>query len=218
MIIILAAFLCGVLTYGISRYFIEPKYTATASMYVYSDTRRNQDSITTSELTASQELVNTYIVVLKSDTVLNRVISSLNLNITPASIRNNMTAASINGTEAFSISITHSDPELAQKITNTLVTVAPQEIIRVVKAGGVEVIDYAKLPSSPSSPNVARNTAIGMLIGFVVTFGVYLLIVMLVTKVHNEDELALVFTIPVLGIIPMLADRENNAKKAGTNL
>ncbi len=47
----------GVAAYVITTIFIKPVYTATATMYVYSDTDRSSQSITASEITASQQLL-----------------------------------------------------------------------------------------------------------------------------------------------------------------
>lgn len=208
IIILISMLLCGALSYLFSFYFIAPKYTATASLYVFSNSNRSENAITSSELTASQELVNTYIVVLKSDTVLNQVIEKLNLSMTPGEIRSMVDAGSIGGTEAFNISVTSNDPLLSQRIVNTIVQIAPVEIIRVVKAGGVEVIDYAKAPDKPVSPNIMLNTGIGVLAGFVLSFGVSLALVLLNTKFHSEEDLVQIFSIPVLGSVPTLIEQK----------
>lgn len=202
--ILLSVVLCGSFGFLLSQYVIKPIYTATASLYVYSDINRSQNQITSSDLTASQELVNTYIVVIKSDTVLRQVINNLDLTMAPEDIRKILSAGAIDDTEAFIISINYGDPYTAQQIVNTIIDIAPKEIIRVVQAGGVEVIDYAKLPDKPSSPNTLLMTIIGALIGFVLSFGISVTIKLFDTKIHGEDSLTQVFTIPMLGSIPTL--------------
>lgn len=208
IVILISMLFCGALFYLFSFFLIAPKYTATASMYVFSNTNRSENAITSSELTASQELVNTYIVVLKSDTVLNQVIEKLDLSMTPEEVRTMVNAGSIGGTEAFNISVTSNDPVLSQRIVNTIVQIAPVEIIRVVKAGGAEVIDYAKVPDKPVSPNILLNTVIGVLVGFVLSFGVSLALVIFNTKFHSEEDLAQIFSIPVLGSVPTLIEQK----------
>ncbi len=206
VIIFLSVILCGSLGFMLSKYVIKPIYTATASLYVYSNMNRSENQITSSDLMASQELVNTYIVVIKSDTVLDQVINNLNLTMTPENIRMILTAGAIDNTEAFNISINHGDPYIAQQIVNTIIDIAPKEIIRVVQAGGVEVIDYAKLPEAPSSPDTILTTIIGALIGLVLSFGISITIKILDTRIRGEEYLTQVFTIPVLGSIPTLVE------------
>ena len=92
-------------------------------------------------------------------------------------------------TEAFRITVTHENPAVAQRIANTIATVAPAEIIRVVKAGSVEVIDFAELPQSPSSPNIMRNTAMGAMVAFMLSVVGVMLIAMFDTVVKSEEQI-----------------------------
>lgn len=215
-LIMIVAFtvLCGASAYIITSLVIKPTYTATATMYVYSNSNRSSQEITSSEITASQALLNTYLVVLKSDTVLDEVAKTLNLDYSGNTIRGMMTASAIDSTEAFAVKITNRNPELAQLIVNTIIKVAPPQIVRVVKAGGVEVIDYAKLPIIPSAPNKAMISMIVALIGFLCGLGFVLLLIKLDTKVHDTDDLARAFEIPVLGAIPTMTNMDfSSARK-----
>jgi capsular polysaccharide biosynthesis protein len=195
---------CGGLSFSVSKYLITPLYTATASLYVYSNTNRMQDQITSFDLIASQELVKTYIIVLRSDTVLDQVIKKLNLSMTASDIRELLTAGAIDETEAFEVSVTYCDPNMAQLIVNTIVEIAPKEIIRVVHGGGAEVIDYAKVSFTPSSPNIIVNTVMGSLIGFILGYVICIAVVAFDTNVHSEEDLTLLFAIPVIGRVPTL--------------
>lgn len=204
--IILCTVLAAGAVFGISNYLIKPLYSASTSLYVYNETSR--EAITSSDLNTSQELVQTYIVILTSNAVLNKVSDVLNNQYTIEDLREMIKATAINNTEAFSVTVENADPVMAQKIANTIATVAPSEIIRVVKAGSVEVIDYATLPEEQSSPNVIRNTAIGGLLGCIVSIGVLILKKMLDTVIRSEEDLIENFNIPILGVIPPLSNGE----------
>jgi capsular polysaccharide biosynthesis protein len=201
--LILAAVLVGGAAYCVSAYFITPKYSATASLYVYNEANK-ANGVTYSDLTTSQELVQTYIVVLKSNTVLNEVSKEIGGTYTADQIRDMLSASAIDNTEAFDVTITCPNPEDAKKIANTIADVAPTEIIRVVKAGSVEVIDYATAPTKPSSPNVARNTAIGALAGLVLAVIIAIVASMFDTVIRSEEDLTALFTLPIIGVIPSI--------------
>lgn len=194
----------GVGVFLISRFLITPQYSASISMYVYNGEKRADQLITASDLSTSQKLVQTYIVVLTSNTVLERVSIQLENAYTPEDLRKMIAAASISNTEAFGVTVTNSDPAAAQRIANTIAEFAPDEIIRVVKAGGVEVIDYAVLPVRPSSPHNARNGAIGALLGLILSSLLVIVLAMLDTTVRSEEDLTNKFNLPVLGVIPSL--------------
>ena len=201
--LILAAVLVGGATYCVCAYFVTPKYSATASLYVYNEANKS-NGVTYSDLTTSQELVQTYIVVLKSNTVLNEVSKEIGGTYTADQIRDMLSASAIDNTEAFDVTITCANPEDAKKIANTIADVAPTEIIRVVKAGSVEVIDYAMTPAKPSSPNVPRNTAIGALAGLILAVIIAIVASMFDTVVRSEEDLTALFALPIIGSIPTI--------------
>ena len=210
LILLIAVF--GAAAFSYSFWLITPLYSASTSMYVYNQQNRTNSIITSSDLTTSQKLVSTYIVVLKSNSVLEKVSRELDNKYSAEQIREMLTASSIDGTEAFEINVIHKDPEVARTIANTIANAAPAEITRVVKAGAVEVIDFATLPEEPTSPNIKLNTAIGALAGLAIAVILVLLLAMADTAVRSEEDLTEVFDIPVLGVIPKLADGDRGGR------
>ena len=216
--ILLITVLVGVAAGGYTHFFIDPTYNATVKMYVYSNTDRatSDTSITPNEINASKELVNTYIYVLESDTVLSKVATDLNLNLSPASIRSMINASLIEDTQAFQVTVTSTDRNLAANVANSIAKVAPDEIVRVVKAGGVEIIDKAEVPNSPSSPNLKKNIIVGALAGFLASFLLFFIYEMFDSTITNAKDLEREFDIPVLGTIPRLESVEKEQSNSGT--
>lgn len=214
IITIIAAIASGLITH----FAIKPKYSATTTMYVYSNTDRisTDSTITSSEITASQDLVNTYIYILESDTVLEAVIKDLNLNVTPAVLRNQINASQAQKTIAFEVTVTANDPKTAAKIANSIAKIAPQEIVRVVKAGGVEIIDYAKVPSAPSSPNLAKNVLVAAFAVLFLSFFAFFLYEFFDTTITGERDIAGEFDIPILGTVPSLEVNNEQSSKNPT--
>ena len=226
--IILGTLITAVLAGCVTEFFITPKYNASCTLYVYSNTDRvsTDSSIGSSELTASQQLVNTYIVVLESDSVLQQVIENLELEMTVSQLRSMISCAQINETEVFQVQVTSAVPALAADIANAIADVAPNAIVDMIKAGGVSVIDYAKVPTSPSSPNFKLNIFLGAAAGFIVFFLIFFIKEIFSTTVTEESDLTREFKdIPVIGTIPRLipsparaADeraKQADAKKGG---
>lgn len=216
--IILITILGGALSGCFTHFFIDPVYSATVKMYVYNNTDRvsTESSINLNDIDASKSLINTYIYVLKSDTVLEKVVEDLGLSGDVSAIRNTISASMVDGTLAFQVTVSSKDANLAAKIANSIAKVAPDEIVRVVKAGGVEIIDKATVPRSPSSPNIKKNVLIGILVGFVASFLVFFVYEMFDTTITNAKDLERDFEIPILGTIPRLEavepDSDNSAK------
>lgn len=207
---IVAAIVSGLITH----FCVKPRYSATTKMYVYSNTDRisTDSTITSTELTASQDLVNTYIYILKSDTVLEAVIKDLDLNISPSALRGGISAQQADKTVAFEVTVTATGPKTAAKIANSIAKIAPKEIVRVVKAGGVEIIDYAKVPTKPSSPNLSLNITIAALAALFISFVAFFLYELFDTTITSERDIIGEFDIPILGTVPNLENNTENSK------
>ena len=106
------------------------------------------------------------------------------------------------------VRLTH--PKVAKFINDAILYFLPDEIIRVVKAGAVEIIDTATLPVKPSSPSIIKNTAIGGLLGFVFICGIIVVFSLLDTRIHSEDDITEEFKdTPIIGVIPVFrGDKE----------
>lgn len=218
--IVLGTLITAVLAGCITEFFITPTYAASCTLYVYSNTDRvsTDSSIGQSELSASQQLVNTYIVVLESDSVLEQVIQNLELDMTAAQLRSMISCSQINETEVFEVTVTSTVPALSADIANAISDVAPDAIVDMIKAGGVSVIDYAKVPSSPSSPDFKLNILIGAVVGLIVSFVIFFIREMFDTTVTEEADLTREFeNIPVIGTIPRLVPATSKTSEAADN-
>lgn len=202
--VLLIMILAGCAAFSFSTWMIPKKYSASVSMFVYNQENRTGTNITSGDLLTSQKLVSTYMVILKSNSVLEKVSAETGGEYSSEDIKSMLKTGAINETEAFNITVTSKNPETSQKIANTIAKIVPAEIKRVVKAGAVEVIDYALLPEIPASPNVERNTLIAMLLGLLAACAAVLLFEMADNAIRSEEELGAVFEIPVLGVIPRL--------------
>ena len=68
--------------------------------------------------------------------------------------------------------------------------------------GNAKIIDEARVNETPVSPNVARATVLGLLLGLLLPIAIFLLRRMLDTKVRYQADLKLRTTIPFLCEIP----------------
>lgn len=210
----------AILSACVTNFFIEPQYTASVKLYAYSNTDNKigaNTNISSGELDASQKLINTYLVIIKSDAFLEKVADNVG-NVTGGQLKSMIQCSQIEDTVAFSVSVTSTSPEFATTIANTVAELCPDEIIRVLKVGGVEVIDYATVPSSPTSPNMLKNVVIGFAAGFIVAFLYFLVLEIFDTKIHDRSDLEKEFDIPILGVIPRIlpvsgTDDNNNTDK-----
>ena len=204
---LLAAILAGIGT----RFFIPKKYTATVSMYVYTNTKGTESgTVTNADLAAADNLIKTYQAIVKSNTVLNVISERLNADhpeyvefgVTTAMLRSATSVNVPSGTKLLEIKVMTINPQLSADIANTFAQYVPNEIIRITKAGGVEIVDYASVPKSHSSPSLTRNVAIGLMAGVVLSAAWFVLRALLDTTIYSSEEIAKVTNCPVIGTIP----------------
>ena len=117
----MSAVLAGILAVFLGRICWPPQYTATGSFYVYFPGGETADPATASAaLSASQKLVRTCLVLLKSDRVLEQAASRMGPGYTPEDLRRMLSAVCLEETEALSISVTHEDPQTAMEMVNAI--------------------------------------------------------------------------------------------------
>lgn len=221
-LLVLCAVIVGAAAFGYTRYFVTPLYQASATIYVNNNRLNIEGStatLTSSDLSVAQRLVSTYVINLKSDRVLNKVVQELDVELTAAQIRSMISAESIDNTEVFKVQITNADPVLAAEIANAIAKVAPDEIAEIVVGSSTKIIDYATVPTSPSSPNVMRNTVLGAAIGVLLAAVIVILQVLMDVRVRDEQDIVRISNAPILGRIPDFAlddkgDAYAEAKKA----
>jgi len=199
----------------LSIYIIDPVYEASATMIVNKSSSEEGQDTTYNDILMTQKLVKTYSVIMQSNTVLNRVTDALGLDMDAKALRNMLTITGVNDTEVIKITVTNKDPELAAKVANEIVRQAPEEIIRAVKAGSVEIIDKATIPSDPVKPNTKMYTIIAGVLGLIAsTFAIFLKYYFDDT-VKTEDDIAEKLNLPVLGVLPFYRPEPVTAGRKG---
>lgn len=212
-LIVLCGLAAAVVALVYTANFITPLYRASVTVYVNSVKANQQvDYISASNLATSQQLVNTYVNIIRSDTVLEKVVENAGLEYSATQIRGMMTAAQVDETELFTVYISHPDPEMAAKIANAVANVAPGEIEEFVEGSSTKIIDYAKVPTSRYTPSYRKNTLLGGIVGVFLALLYVTLLYLLDVRIKSEEDLTQLFDLPMLGQIP--AFEENDRKKA----
>ena len=210
LIIILAATIFGAASFAGTFFFISPKYKATTSMYVNNSSfsfGATSFSITSSELSASNTLVSTYIYILESRTTLEEVISEAGLSYTYEDLEKMIDARAVSETAAFDVTVESENPVEAELVANTIAKILPDRIAEIVDGSSVRIVDYAIIPAHRSSPSYIKNTLIGALIGGILCSAVVLAVFVTSEKrnvdIRSVDDLKDMYPdIPVLALIP----------------
>ena len=190
---------CTITMFLASSFLMSKSYSSTASVIVVSN--NNQ---TYSDVQLSQKLTSTYGRIVTSDTVAEKVISHLGLFITTDQFKDIVKTNYADNTEILDIIATTSDPELSARIANTTVDVFTQQLYKIMNVENVTLLDSAKVPERPSSPNVKKFTALGFALGLLISAVIVVIKSLLNNKVSTEEDAKRVLYYPVIGTIPDL--------------
>ena len=202
--------LCAVIGFAGMYWYIaeyqKDTYTASATVYVLNGNPNvvNYQYTNVSDLTSAVQLLDTYMVVIKSTKVMSVVTERLIADypwIFPEYIASTLSMGSVSETGVMRIRSTTSNAKLSADICNAVVDVAPQEIIRVVNAGNIEVIDYADPPKYPDERSPMKKGLIGALAGGILAAALLVLLFLLNRKVTDSESLTEKYTPPVLAEI-----------------
>lgn len=213
--ILLAAFVLGAASYGVSYYAIPPKYQASVSMYInnkQSGNDTNNNMLSVSDLNASAQLVKTYSVIIKSKTVLKEVQEKAGVDINLAALRKEISVGSVEGTEVLGVVVTDTDPKAAARIANAIIDVVPGYISDIVEGSSMKIIERSEIPEYPVSPNYKSITQKGFLVGFLLGMIVVLIRAMIDDSVKSEGDFQQ-WDYPLLGSIP---DFDSKAKSGNS--
>lgn len=203
--ILLTMALFGGAAFSYANFLATPLYESSALMYVNNSSFSvGSTAISLSDLNASKSLVDTYLVIMKTRMTLNEVIEQAQLNYSYEELRRMIHAASVNGTEVFSITVTSPDPQEAEKIANTIVEVLPRKIEKIMDGSSVRAVDYAVVPDRKCSPNITKYTVIGLALGCLISAAVIVLIELMDEQIRSEDQLTQNYEFPLLASIPDL--------------
>lgn len=218
--IALVGVIVGAAAFGYTVFCIEPTYSATASLYVNNSSfsfGETSFSITSSELSATNSLVTTYIYILNSRTTMEDVISEANLSCTSEELGRMVEASAVSGTGAFEVTVTSTSPAEAELIANTIAKVLPDRIAEIVDGSAVRIVDYAIIPAHRSGPSIIKNTAIGILAGIFLS-AAWVIVYSLFNDranvvVQSADELRKLY--PDIRVMAVIPDMRISEKKYG---
>lgn len=192
-----------ILMYYNTAYRQTDMYSASATMYIYNGNPNvvNYQYTNQTDLNSAVQLLDTYMVVVKSDRVMDVVAERLcgaYPGISPDYIKDTISMGSVSKTGVMRIVCETENPDLSADICNAVLDVAPAEIIRIVSAGSIQIIDYAQPPTHPVSRNPLKSGLMGGMAGCVVAAGLLLLFFMLNSVVTEAKDLEESFTLPIL--------------------
>lgn len=212
LILLLTAGLIGIAAL-LSYYVMTPTYQSSSQFIVIQQPSENV-AFNLNEIETNLELMNTYKEIVKSPSILEKVIDNLNLSETPEGLSKKVTVESGENSQVITVSALGATPEAAAEIANLVVEQFRETIISIMRVENVFVLSQANpaLSEEPVQPRPIINMIIAGIIGVSTGFGLALLLEFLNTKVKLErdfEELG----ITLLGTVSTFEKRYGKKRK-----
>ena len=204
ILIALVAIVAGALAFAYSAFIVKPEFTSTTRIYVVNRNQGDKPGLTNQDLQAGSYLVKDYREIILSQDVLEKVTSDLKLDLSPKALASKIKVTVPVDTRIVSISVNDRVPEEASRIANSLREIAAEKIISITRVSDVTTLEEARPAIAPSSPNIRRNTIIGLLGGTVFMVIAVLIVELVDTRVKRPEDIEDVMQIALLGVVPNL--------------
>lgn len=189
----------------ITRLFIPPKYSSHITMYVYSSQQTDSPgTITSSDLQAAEGLLETCNQILLSNTVLSSVCGIVDEDypIEVDELAKMVTAEVLDDTLMLRLTVTTTEAARSKAIANAFSQVVPEQITGFIRAGGVEIVDHARMPREADEPLVLKHMLLAFFGFGLLAAAVYLLVDVYDTTIRTTEALESWEVVPFLGAVP----------------
>ena len=203
-LIVLAALVAGLAAFAYSSFVIKPQYTSTTRIYVVNRNQADKPGLTNQDLQAGAYLVKDYREIILSQDVLEKVVADQKLTMDAKTLGRKVSVTVPADTRIVSVSVRDGNPEEASRIANALREVAAQKIISITRVSDVTTLEEARPATSPSSPNIRRNTMMATIAGVGFVTVIVLLVELLDDRVKRPEDIEEVMHLSLLGVIPNL--------------
>ncbi len=207
--IALAALLGAVLAWFYVTGIVTPVYQATSKIYIAgSDT-----TISLSDLQLGSTLAVDYQEVFKIWHVHEMVDERLDLNYSYSQLENMVSVSNPSGSHLLYIYVKSRSPEEARLLADTYAEVVQEYIANKMELRKPQILEKARTPSIPISPNVSGTIVKGALFGGLGIIGILRFIFLLDDRIRTGDDVTKAVDLPTFGVVTRQNMERNAAEQ-----
>ena len=210
-LIVLVGLVAGGAAFVGAKTLIKPTYRSGFTAYVNNKQgKENTDYLTSSDVSASKQLVLTYQKILTSNTILTASAKSIKLDASSNTLQKLVSTEVKEETEIISVYVVHTDPQFAYDFAQAISKTAPKYVAQIVEGSSMKIIDYPEFSDKRYKPSYLKFALIGFLAGALIVIVFVIIRYFMDDTVKGENDIESRFTIPILGVIPDIEKASNN--------
>ncbi|WP_436512559.1 YveK family protein [Clostridium thermobutyricum] len=189
----------------LSFFVITPKYEAKIKLFIGKEESKDNLGYNSSEIQMYQKLLTTYAEIIKTEDLVQGAVTKANIDLgkmEAKDVLNSLVVTPRSDTQILEIGYKDSNPQRAVDIVDSITNDFIAKSKKLITNGNVQVIQKAKVPENPVSPNKKLNILISLVLGLMVGIGVVLLLEFMDNTFKSKEDLEKVLDLPVIGDIP----------------
>ena len=198
---VITALVFSIAAFVYTEIFVDPLYKTEGTLYVNA-LRTQTSDVSSANINASKDLATTYQEILKRRTFLEQISAETGGKYSVNTLNNMISMKIVNDTEILEITVTGKVPQDVYDICHSILTNASDELIRVVNAGSVKILDDGQVPDAPFSPDVKKNSLLAFLAGMILGGLIILVLELFDTRIKGREDIINKYEEPLLGEIP----------------
>lgn len=196
-----------------SKLLLKPVYESKTSLYVLN--KQNQQGVTTlSDLQSATQLTNDYMILVKSRTVTEKVISDLNLNLKSEQLVKKISVKTPSDSRVLEITVSDHDQYEAKRIADKIAQISADTICDIMQIEKVNVVEEANVAEVPSSPNSTKNAIIAFALGLILAIAVVVVRFVMNDTINTSEDIEKYLGISTLALIPLSEDLDDSVDAA----
>lgn len=212
-VILLAGVLVGGLSFGYAKMTMDLKYSSSTMFYVKNQAP-DSPGYTNSQVAAAQDLARTYMVILKTRSVLTQINQVAGLDYSYSQLKGMVSTGIQEESMVFWVKFTCGSAENAYKLAKATETVLPERINAMVAEVEEEtplwLVDEAVEVKTPTGPDYQKYGFWGVMVGVLLAMIIVVIKDLMDTSIHSEEYLASAYEdVPLLAVIPAVSDTKN---------
>lgn len=221
-LILLVALLLGGAAYAFSKFVIPEEFQSTTKIYVLDKESGSGGQSTYTDLQVGSQLTKDYAELITSRTVIEKVIADNHLE-SVYDYKEFLNKVEVNtpiDTRIVSITVTDTNPALAQALADDIRVEASDLIIDTMQINAVNTYEVANLPTEKSAPSCSKWALLGALLGALLVGGTVTLQYILDDTIKTSEDIEQYLGLSTLALIPLdenIGGAEKGKKKKNKN-
>lgn len=218
-LILVCALIFGAAAFGYTKYFITPQYEASSMIYILS-TKQATDLSMALDIQTSKQLTADFEILAKSRPVVEAVIDNLELDTDYETLVKRITVENPSNTFVLKMTAKDPDPEMACNLSNALSDATAEQVAKVMDTDKPNKVEEAVIPKEPVSPNVMKNTLLGVLAGAFLMCAFVTFMHIMDDRIKTEEDITKYLELNTLATIPLnkgskkVTDKKSKKKKS----